>query len=50
VERPDGSIDGIGSDLEPLQINDFEMVDLKSASRNGIVEWIKRFEALEATA
>jgi len=26
------------------------MVDLKSASWNRIVEWIKRIEALEATA
>jgi hypothetical protein len=27
-----------------------EMVDLRSASWNRIVEWIKRIEALEATA
>jgi len=40
----------VGRRFQLCEINDVEMVDLKSASWNRIVEWIKRIEALEATA
>jgi len=41
---------GLPSEARSAQCGERRMVDLKSASWNRIVEWIKRIEALEATA
>jgi hypothetical protein len=42
-----GSINGVGSDLQPLRINDLEMVDLTGASWNQLIGWLRNIQALQ---
>jgi hypothetical protein len=46
VERPGGSIDGVGSDFEPFQINDLEVVDQTFRSWNHLTNWLRQLDGL----
>jgi hypothetical protein len=47
MERPSGSIDGVGSDFQPLRINDLEMVDLNCAKSNRLMSWLLEVDQLK---
>ena len=49
MERPGGSIDGVGGDFEPFQINDLEVVDQDFGGWNQIADWLKIVDAFRST-
>jgi hypothetical protein len=45
-----GSIDGLGTDFQPLRINGLEMVDQNIASWNRLVTWLEDLSRLRNAA
>jgi len=50
VERPSGSIDGVGSDFQPFRINDLELVPHIFPRWNPLTSWMRQIEDFQRAA